>query len=85
MKNAKELNAIAKAECERIINEKVEKTTKYLDTKIVPAMEKAAAEGAFKVSLYLDAWVDFDVIVKALEENGFSVSKSGTNLKIYWV
>ena len=85
MKNASELKVIAVAEADRKANERREKSLNYLENRIVPEMEKSAAEGQLYTEFYVDALVDMKVITDELTANGYTHSKNGRNLKIYWM
>lgn len=84
MKTAKELNAIAKEYLKKQEAVQRDKTLKYLEEKIVFAMEGSAEIGNVYCSYHLDAWVDKDIIRKELEQNGYICTVSGNLLKIWW-
>ena len=85
MKKANELKVIAIAEAERKEVERREKSIDYLEKRIFPEMEKASAEGRLYTEYYVDAWVDMKVVTDELTANGYTHSKNGRNLKIYWM
>lgn len=85
MKNASELKVIAVAEADRKANERREKSLNYLENCIFPEMEKSAAEGQLYIEFYVDARVDMKVVTDELTANGYTHSKNGRNLKIYWM
>lgn len=85
MKKANELKVIAIAEAERKEVERREKSIGYLENRIFPEMEKASAEGRLYTEYYVDAWVDMKVVTDELTANGYTHSKNGRNLKIYWM
>ena len=85
MKNASELKVIAVVEADRKATERREKSLNYLENRIFPEMEKSAAEGRMYTEFYVDAWVDMKVVTDELTANGYTHSKNGRNLKIYWM
>ena len=85
MKNASELKVIAVAEANRKETERREKSMNYLENLIFPEMEKASAEGRLYTEYYVDAWVDMKAVTDELTANGYTHSKNGRNLKIYWM
>ena len=85
MKNASELKVIAVAEADRKATERREKSLIYLENRIYPEMEKSAAEGRLYTEFYMGAWVDMKAVTDELTANGYTHSKNGRNLKIYWV
>ena len=66
-------------------HERREKSLNYLENRIFPEMEKSAAEGRLYTEFYVDAWVDMKAVTDELTANGYTHSKNGRNLKIYWV
>ena len=85
MKKANELKVIAMAEVDRKAAERKQRSINYLENRIVPEMEKAAAEGQMFIAFHVDAWVDMKLIVDELTANGYSCSKSGRTLRIDWL
>lgn len=85
MKKANELKVIAIAEADRKAAERRERSVNYLENRIFPEMEKAAAEGRLYTEFYVDAWVDMGVVMDELTANDYTHSKNGRNLKIYWM
>ena len=85
MKKASELKVIAIAEAEREAAELRKRSISYLENRIFPEMEKAAAEGRPSTIFCVDAWVDMKVIMDELIVNGYAPSKNSRNLEIYWM
>jgi hypothetical protein len=85
MKNANELKAIAIAEAHRRAAECRTKSLNYLESHIYPEMEELAAEGRLEAAFYLEGWVDIKVVADELSEHGYTCSKNGRCLKIYWM
>lgn len=85
MKKANELKAIATAEIERKAAEHQKKNVDYIENRIFPEMEKAAAEGQMYTAFHVDAWVDMKVVTDELTANGYNYSKSGRILRIDWL
>jgi hypothetical protein len=48
-------------------------------------MEELAAEGRLEAAFYLEGWVDIKVVADELSEHGYTCSKNGRCLKIYWM
>lgn len=85
MKSANELKEIARAEIDRRDAERREKTINFLESRVVPAMERAAADGQMYISFYVDAPVDIALLMDELTANGYSSSKRGRQLNVYWM
>lgn len=85
MKTANELKAIAIAENDRRNAERHEQVINYLETQVAPVMEEAAAAGFMYVDIVVDAHVDMNLLKEKLTANGYTQSKKGNKLTIYWL
>ena len=85
MKKANELKTIAMTEVNRKAAEHKQRSINYLENRIFPEMEKAAAEGQMFTAFHVDAWVDMAVVTDELTANGYNHSKSGRTLRIDWM
>lgn len=84
MKTAKEMNAIATQAIERELKARRARSESYLEEKIFPQIEQAAEMGRMNCKYHVDAWVDIKIITTGLEQHGYTYTKNGYNLTIWW-
>ena len=84
MKKASEMNKIAS----EAIKEKIEKMEKMavetVEKKIFPQIEAEAKKGFYNVKFHVDSNIEKDIVIKILEENGYTVKADGYCISIDW-
>lgn len=84
MKTAKELNEMTIKVINRRVADIKEKALVFLNEKIYPRMEKAAANGEMWIEYHVDAGINATYIIEELELFDYQVTKKGNVLCIRW-
>lgn len=82
MINAKDMRSLAQATIEKNRDERRARAEKFVESKIMPAIKEAAANGRFRVTLHLQE--HREVAANYLRKNGFSVDVRSMYADISW-
>lgn len=84
MREAKEMRAITDKVIEERIAKRKTQAEEFLETRIMPQIERAAGCGRYEESYMIDAGIDKLHMVDVLRSSGYEVTHQGNTLKISW-